>query len=131
LFFGDERISIGNRIIEIWKIPAVNKEAQIKYIEIYDIDIDIHLQQLLENLKLYKVEELMNSIRLPVFVVTDSDRCRICYCASNIGQDRNNLINLQSDVEKCLEEGLFQLDDCQENENWRDDYIKTFFKLCF
>lgn len=127
LFLGDELYSVRNRIIKIWTVPAVNYDAQIKYIEVYDIDIDVSLKKIADNLGIDKVEDMMNDTRFPVFVSKGTDRCKVCYCASNIGSDRYNLIRLQSDVERCLNEGLNQLDNSQK-ENWRDAYIKPFLE---
>ena len=119
-----ETYGLGSRIVKLLRIPAVDSLANIQYIEITDIELDLTLDKLYKNLNLSKSEELLSDARYPIFVAHGAHHCSICYAASSIGEDRNNILHLQSDVERCVQANLAQLDDCEQKLNWRDGFIK-------
>ncbi len=119
-----EFYNLGNRIVELLKVPAINVLANIQYLEILDIDLDLCLDKLRINLNLSNSEELLSDIRWPTIVAKGEYRCSICYSNSSVEADRNELLCLQSDVERCLQANLAQLDDYQQKPNWRDNFIR-------
>lgn len=114
--------NLGGRQTELLKIPAVDNQANIQFIEILDIDLDLCLADIRKRLP--PNASLIDSVRVPMIVATGTMSCSIRYAASVNNGDRNNLLQLQSDVERCLQAGLTKLDDCDHVPNWRDNFIK-------
>lgn len=109
---------------QILKIPAVDRFANIKYIEILNVSVENKIDELCNKLNLPISQELFNNIRCPIFVVKGEHEYSICYTATAFREDRNNVINLELDVERCLQAKLTQLDDGEQKPNWRDSFIK-------
>lgn len=124
LMIHGETYNLGDRIPKLLKIPAVDGMANIQHIEILDIDLNLTLEKLRVNINLSKSDELLSDTRWPTLIAQGSHRCSIIYSNSSIKDDRNNILHLQSDVERCLQANLAQLDDLDQKSNWRDGFIK-------
>lgn len=78
------------------------------YVEIMDKELEYVLNQLREQANLAKPEELVSDKLQPTIVVDKGTWCgqgvhTILYSNLCHGRDRDNLINLEADVERCLE----------------------------
>jgi hypothetical protein len=112
----------------ILKVPAVNKLGSIKYISIKSIDVERHLDKLCTRLGIKNAERICNNTRWPVFVTNEIEGISICYSATLFEPDRQSIINLESDVERCMLAKLDKLDDCELEQNWRDGFLTPFLE---
>jgi hypothetical protein len=123
LFLRGHNYLLGGRTIHLLKIPAVDASAKLQYVEVMDFELSLNFEDLIKKMELSTFDELYSDIRWPIVVVWGVYRCSIVYVTSAIKGDRVNIVQLQSDVERCLQSHLIQLDDCDQKPNWHDAFI--------
>ena len=119
---------LGGRKVKLLSVPAVDESASLQHIEIMDFELGLNFDDLIRTLKLSTFDDLCSDIRWPVVVAWGVYRCSIVYITPAIKGDRANIVQLQSEVERCLQGDLTQLDDCDKKPNWRDGFIRPMLE---